>query len=283
MVVWTSSSLTQQWVHQHHLSGLNLIQHCHNMRTLILTAIILLSATTCSANFMNDGLVGYYTLDRRDLVGSTIIDRGSGNNSATFSGTAGAFRTGKMFQGARLDHVDDYVNIASFNALNGTSAMTICSWNYLFSVGTTGDIEDSNIFARNVITSSDSMILFWFNVNGAGSGDRTYSFNVGNTSTAGNRVNGLVRARANRWDFVCGQMSGATRALYVNGVLDQSHALGALTSYPSGSAGATIGAAPLVSANMLYNGIIDDVRIYNRALTPVEIYNLYRYGLAKHN
>lgn len=55
------------------------------------------------------------------------------------------------------------------------------------------------------------------------------------------------------------------------------------TTCSANSLGATIGAAPLVSANMLYNGIIDDVRIYNRALTPVEIYNLYRYGLAKHN
>lgn len=251
---------------------------------LIILILLGIATTTHAANFIDSGLVGYWTFDRRDFISSTISfrDRGSGNDPA-FPLFGTTYRVGKQGQGLVFDNLDDYVDIVSFNALNGTTAMTICAWNYIYNLGVTSDFADGTIFTRDVGAADDSLILFWYNINGVGSGDKTYSFNVGNGSTAGNRINGIVKPRAKTWNHVCGVMNGTKRALYVNGRLDSEHTLGSLTTYTSVSLDAIIGASPTISANMYFDGIIDDVRVYNRELSAREIKNLYNYGLSKHN
>ena len=84
---------------------------------------------------------------------------------------------------------------------------------------------------------------------------------------------GATTLQANTWYFVTGVYDAATSALhvYLNGQLDDGTLLGTVTAtQQNSSANVNIGRRP-GSNNFNFNGRIDDVRIYNMALTPAEI------------
>ena len=78
------------------------------------------------------------------------------------------------------------------------------------------------------------------------------------------------------WYHVVGIYDQQNLSIYIDGVIDGSNNIGAITPYT--------GSAPLRIGNILhtdhggagvFDGVIDDVRIYNRALTDVEVSQLY--------
>ncbi len=84
---------------------------------------------------------------------------------------------------------------------------------------------------------------------------------------------GATTLQANTWYFVTGVYDAATSALhvYLNGQLDDGTLLGTVTStQQNSSANVNIGRRP-TGNSFNFNGRIDDVRIYNRALTQTEI------------
>ena len=84
---------------------------------------------------------------------------------------------------------------------------------------------------------------------------------------------GATTLQANTWYFVTGVYDAATSALhvYLNGQLDDGTLVGTVTATQRNStANANIGRRP-TGTTFNINGRIDDVRIYNRALTPAEI------------
>ena len=78
------------------------------------------------------------------------------------------------------------------------------------------------------------------------------------------------------WHRVGFTWDGSTRSLYVDGMLVAEDAQGTLASC---TGGLNIGAAHDMAAGTYWTGLIDDVRIYNRAITPYTIGSLSRHGL----
>ena len=59
---------------------------------------------------------------------------------------------------------------------------------------------------------------FWYNVNGSGTGNRTYTFNVENMGIGLNRLDGPDGlAEEGRWRHLVAVMSGQQRSIYQNG------------------------------------------------------------------
>ena len=84
---------------------------------------------------------------------------------------------------------------------------------------------------------------------------------------------GATAMQANQWYFVTGVYDAAARTLnvYLNGVLDNGTLLGTVTATQQNSPlNVNIGRRPGLSG-FAFNGTIDEVRIYNRALTQAEI------------
>ena len=84
---------------------------------------------------------------------------------------------------------------------------------------------------------------------------------------------GATTLQANTWYFVTGVYDAATSALhvYLNGQLDDGTLLGTVTAtQQKSSANVNIGRRP-GSNSYNFNGRIDEVRIYARALTQTEI------------
>jgi len=84
---------------------------------------------------------------------------------------------------------------------------------------------------------------------------------------------GNISAFRNTWVHVVGTYDGATASLYINGVLNASVAkTGNILASDSGSI--DIARDPS-GDNSLFNGSIDEVRIYNRSLTAAQVAAIY--------
>jgi hypothetical protein len=157
-----------------------------------------------------------------------------------------------------FDGSNDFVNVEHSNSLN-LSRFTISAW----------------VNVRS--TSPANFIVSKCVLNGNGSSQfelRIFSGSLqllGNA--AGNSVNSSAGISANAWIHAVGSYDGATSTLYSNGL---SRATSTAINYNSTSTPLVIGTRDDRFA--YFSGFIDDVTIYNTALTANEVREIYRLG-----
>ena len=220
---------------------------------------------------LTNGLVGSWTFDGPDMAVDTAFDRSGQGNNGTL--TNGPTRTeGKIGQALNFDGSDDDVNVGSGSSLDDLGPMTITAWIYPKSQG------EGNL---GRIVSKDN------NVNNAG----FWSFNLnGTTLVFAKDFSTTILARKtsnnsyvlNTWQYVVVTWDGSEIAtnvhIYVNGVETsyQTTTNGVDTKNSDASQNVYIGTTG--SHTLTFNGLIDEVRVYNRALSTDEIKRLYKIG-----
>jgi len=235
-------------------------------RLLSLTVIILLCGpmffTLIPLGDAQGGLVGYWNFDESS---GTIAYDSSGNNNHGTLNNGPIWVDGKFEKALSFDGVDDYVQISQSSSLDVTSQVTVEAWVYPRAyVDSNGD--NSHIVSRCAIDGGAIYVL------------QNYS----PTSTkAGYAVNPLPYHHASSadlplyaWTYLAMTYDGADVKLYVNGQFDSSYAQSgsiettsnwlAIGCKPTGPYGGT-------GTYAYFNGMIDEVRIYNRALSQQEI------------
>jgi glucose/arabinose dehydrogenase/PKD repeat protein len=195
------------------------------------------------------GLVAAYAMD--EGAGTTLGDRSGRGHTGAISGAT--WSSQGRFDGAlSFDGVDDWVTVVDTDALDLTTAMTIEAWIFPTSAQGVRDVlikEGSgvdlyNLYARN------------------GQGAPEVNVFVGTNGWAIGP--GLP---LNTWTHLAGTYDGITLRLFVNGGEVAATAM-------SGAIGTSSG--PLrIGGNSLwgefFQGRIDEVRVYNRVLSTVEI------------
>ena len=207
---------------------------------------------------LNKGLVGYWPFDGNTIVNNVADLSGNGNNGLLqpTNATSSMKVAGKIGQGLKFDGTTQYVsNTLSLPAANASG----CAWFKSNNVAT-----DQSIFSQGTNNNFRMRI----------SGSFLYAYvgqdGGGTKSTDGTRA-GLS---SNVWTHSCMVFDGSTLKLYINGVFKQS--VSAVTTLGTSALGFGIGAYQLSSSK--FNGLIDDVRIYSRALNPAEVKALYNMG-----
>jgi hypothetical protein len=231
-----------------------------------------------SANYSNSGLVGYWSLNGNDTVWSSAstgvtYDRSGNNNTGTLinmnrSTTPAA---GKLGQALNFDGTNDVVNVGdpASGALDfGTGNFSVSAWIYRNSNGSVnlrvlskGAQNDNSGSAGYAFFGSDNVLAFIVNPGGP----RT----VIQATTTG----------TSNWYHATGVVDRAgNQSLYINGVLMST------TTAPAGSVSSVNSFNIGRSSDGLLNwdGKIDEVRTYNRALSATEIKNLYNSGAVKY-
>ncbi len=202
------------------------------------------------------GLVARYTFDGdfRDSAGSY---HGTAAGARTVTDTARG-------QVALFNGTSDKVDVA-YNANLNPAAFTVSAWANPTTVGTS---------YRSPVTSRDDApqrgyILY---IEPTGS---TWQFWTG-TGTGWNNTASGIRASLGEWTHVAGTFVNNQKVLYLNGrqVGQGTSALGPNTARPL-RIGA--GASESATGNYFFNGLMDEVCLYNRALPAEEI-----AGLAGH-
>jgi Concanavalin A-like lectin/glucanases superfamily/Immunoglobulin I-set domain len=156
-------------------------------------------------------------------------------------------------------------------ALNlNTNAVTMCAWIY---PATAQSGATAILFSRN---GSDVAGLGYGNNNNLG-----YTWNSNSAATY-NFASGLVPP-SSTWSFVALTVSPTNAILYLYNTNGQLSATNSINHTNQAFSGITcIGVDPSSVATpqgRSFNGMIDEVAVFNRTLTQTEIYNLYKKGL----
>ena len=209
------------------------------------------------------GLIGYWKMDDNVSGNSQTLTDASGNglNLTTFWGanSSGMDCTigGKFGYGCSLDGTDDYIRILDNDLLDlGTGDYTFSAWVN----------PASNPAVAYIVRKSDSGNTNGYQIYGA-SGIIRVALNSGtilaqSTTTLSTGIWQQVTVTFDRDDKV---------HLYINGTEEASGDISSLNGTDLNAAAALF----LSYSSSFWNGKIDQTRIYNRALSPVEVRTLY--------
>ena len=188
--------------------------------------------------------------------GSTLVDSsGSGNNGGLQGNPT--WVTGQHGQAIRFDGSGDYAVVPDASSLDISGAITMAAWvrpeklatQYLVKKATNGG---TNGYELSLSSAGKVFVRF----NQLTSGD---TFRVNSTSSY--PTNGTT------WMHVAATYDGTTMKVYVNGVEEGS--LAGPASIVTNNLGLGIGAQPDGVSQL--QGAMDDVHLYNRALSLAEI------------
>ena len=206
---------------------------------------------------LSTGLVAYWPADGNasDIVGG---NHGTLQNGATFA-------PGMVGQAFIFDGVDDSVNLASQPPIS--TAFTISAWvNF-----------DSHNFDRwqNIFNNNQ----FFFRKDAASEGHKLSLFVKSTDGTLETRASSTTVPTPGTWYHVVGTWDGTRIRIYVDGIFEgQSLRQVALTSV---TIQARIGRGEQTNPDANpFSGLIDEVKIYDRALTDAEIKEIYDAGSA---
>ena len=207
---------------------------------------------------LNSGLVGYWTFDGPNInwkTGTIVDSSGQGNNGVPVSlGTTTSPTIGKIGQALKFSG-SNYIDIPSSSSLNPTAAITVNAWT---------KTTNTTPGYRYITTKHDDS--FYFAINPS----QQAAFYL---AGVGGWLNGTSAINDGKWHLVTGTYDGANMRIYVDGV--QQNSLVASGAITSGVTSVQIGSRSSASD---WPGSIDDVRIYNRALSATEVQLLYKMG-----
>lgn len=214
----------------------------------------------------NLGLVGYWSFE--DATGTLATDfSGRGNHATLTNMESTDWSSGKRGRALLFDGVNESVYRSSVSASFGTS-FTVSAWvktsasapQVIFGLNR----SPSNIQNQvNFIMNANGTICFW---DYSGS----YGFNESQNST-GAVNNG-------QWRHVVFVRDGTSGTYYIDG--QSSGTATASQNVTYGTSDLSFG-ADYRDSNKYWNGSLDEVRIYNRALTSGQVASLYASGQAR--
>ena len=204
------------------------------------------------------GMVGWWPGD------GNAIDVQSGNNGTLQDGAT--FASGQVAQAFQFDGVDAVVTIPNDAAYDfGTNDFTIDTW-----VNFTAVAPANAFVAHDEGGGTTNKWIFWLSGSNLG-------FHINTPAGGGPSIGVPFTPVVGQWYHVAVTKSGGdTYKFYVDGIqigLDQIDS----TAVPVVSAPLTLGRAEL---NVALNGRLDEVEIFNRALSPAELSAIYGAGAA---
>jgi len=192
--------------------------------------------------------------------GMVVYDAsGSGNDGVIHSATRG---TGHCGGGLQFDGIDDYVEIPDHSSLDVANGITLMSWIKLVPAPSSG--------AQTIVSKNENGTL-------SVSSGRTIIGWLGNTRGDVFQVSGATRLSTDTWHHVAlSAAADATLKVYVDGIEDGSAPTSGILMTNADSL--QIGNRKQLPESF-FRGAIDDVHLYNRALSAPEIQEAMECGV----
>jgi hypothetical protein len=188
-----------------------------------------------------------------EASGTSALDTSGANNPGAISGATRS-ATGKFGGALSFDGVNDIVTVADANSLDLTNAMTLEAW-----------VRPSVLGGWRTLLLKERPGGLVYALYGSEDANRPSVHSFIGASEFDTR--GTAQVAANVWTHVAATYDGLNLRLYVNGVQVSSRAL-------SGNMVVSTGALRIGGNNIWsewFAGLIDEVRVYNRALTVTEV------------
>lgn len=237
---------------------------------------------------LSSGLVGHWTFDGSDLLQNITDSSGVGGNGFLSGFTSTTTVRGKLGQALSYDGTDDFSQISHSSALTfGTNPFTISLWFKPRATFTSGSGTTLPLLTRYTDGNSNSG-LFLAGTDFLNSGLSAGRFLLKIEGNANSKYVGTSQTtwEAGQWYHVVAVINStaADSSTYVNGQLDRVTGTNnggpfddALITAPWRFGKGDYDTANVATGNY-FSGEIDDIRVYNRALSAEEISRLYGLG-----
>jgi len=209
----------------------------------------------------NANMAGNVLLMHMNESSSLIADTSGNGNNGTVNGGVIYGATGKLNTALSFDGVSDYVDAGNDTSLdigNGTWE----AWIYPTSFSD---------HAYHAVISKFYSTAYWFGLYSNGGRIQLW--------VAGGAHQSTGAVELNKWSHVVATWDGSTIKYYINGQFDSQNT-GVTGSPVTNTLSVDIGADPQ-STLYRFTGTIDEVAIYNRALSATEIADNYKRGEQK--
>ena len=220
---------------------------------------------------LRDGIVSYYKCeeDSRD----TYINYHHGTEYNTPTDVAGIIERARNYNGTT--QYTDVLNDGDFN----TTTMSISVWVKLASAGGSGWVS---AVAKESSLGGDQ----WDDVQWSLKyyrNEQTWVFIIGGASAVGSAT--AAGVGTTNWMHIVGTYDGINCKIYIDGVLVDSNADSAgdivTKTFPIVIAAAAAGADPFAGRTEYLAASIDEIGLWNRALTAPEVALIYGFGDAR--
>ena len=211
---------------------------------------------------LTQGLVGYWP-----FCGNALDESGNNNHGTVNGATLTTDRFGNSGSAYGFDGSGNYILIQNAPSLQTPEKVSINVWVKFLGSGTNAPRLISKGWSPNGIeihvASPDKKIAFGGSFNGTG---------YGPTST--------TQCLEESWYMITAIDNGNFKRIYVNGVLEDSINHGH-NSIPINTIDLVFGKNSQVQNSDFLNGSLDDIAIWNRALSQSEISQLYNQGICQ--
>jgi len=216
----------------------------------------------------DNSLMLWYRMD--DINGSLgVTDLSSySNNGSSYNGSV-QNDSGKFGKAMQFDGSNDY--ILTDSSTISLSRLTLCAW---INIGASNTVNSNNMIVSKYDGGVAKRVFgLWQTIN---TNVVTFTTSPTGAYIAGNTLSTSSSLFDGNWHQVCGIHNGTYNFLYVDGALNNSAT--ATSGIYSTSLPITIACSRVSGAcqgNDYFNGLIDEVLIFNRSLSAGEISSLY--------
>jgi hypothetical protein len=226
-------------------------------------------SSTCLPTYVpTNGLVGYWP-----FCGNANDESGNSNNGTVNGATLTTDRFGNTNQSYNFNGINQYITIPPAANQNTSSSYSISFW--ISANDTTAKAQGNEVISDRNSTSFPFRYRMNFNISSPCCANDTTILGTCGTSSCNDILSSLPTP--NTWYNFVLTYDGASQTLkgYKNGVL-----LGSKSNVPFQTGNRQINIGRSISPDFpsgiaYYNGKVDDIGLWNRALTQQEINNLY--------
>ena len=218
-----------------------------------------LSAEEIRYHYNRGGPVGYWKFDEGSVL--TAYDSSGQGNTGTLQNNMAttSWVAGKSGSALSFDGVNDYVNVPDSNSLDLTTAITVSAW-----------ISLNSVASQPRIVFKNSAYQFTIDT------DKTIMVAIGNTVPGWAWIDSNETINLNEWTSLAFTYDSSNIKIYKNGKLvNTTSGSGAISTNTN-----ILEIGSCIGCSIYTNGLIDDVRIYNYARSPLEILQDYNGGFS---
>ncbi len=230
--------------------------------TLVVLVFFVCYKSVCAQP--TEDLIAYYPFN-----GNADDQSGNGLDGEVLGPVLGEDRFGNENSAYVFDGIDDFIRVADNNLLDITDSITMAAWFNTETVpidklskGILGKREDSGIYEETVYELALTKQ----------SGEAMKAFGNWNQGS-GHAVKTNTTINTYQWYHLVFTYDGSISKIYLDGLLENSKATSG--SIHTSSKPLTIG-HHRVKSQRYFKGLIDDVMIFNRAISEEEVQQLYQ-------